>query len=228
MKCWICEAEADTHELLVKESDLGVFFKDVPPKRPIVLQSDKRRNHPLCGSKLNKLKTTNRVICRRCDEKKTDHFDHAWSDVLQYFQQHWSFIKKSRSVKLQKIFHEKHSKLSLSFHLYFVKLFGCRIMDENLPIDIKDFSKSVSEEKPHPRIFLNFFYRNLPSHSTLHVGPSSILRKENNGQCEEASWTYTLGELDIQIVWFKNKPTLHQPKTWHPDQHNKMISFRRH
>lgn len=227
MKCWICGSEADSREHLIKASDMRAFFGNISSRKPVFLHTDKRRNIPLHSAKTNKIKTENKVICRRCNDTDTAIFDNAWSDLLGYFHANWGSIKKNGRVRLQKVFPGGVKKNSLYFHLYFVKLFGCRIADENLPIDIDQFSVSVREGVPHENIYLTFNYRTLNNIKSFYAGQSEIHGKEYSGKCEAASWYYTLGELDVQISWFLNKPIRNIPKAWHPSNRGKIVELRR-
>jgi hypothetical protein len=226
MKCWICGAEADSREHLIKASDMRAFFGRISPRTPVFLHSDKRRNIPVHSAKTNKIKTENKVICRRCNDTETAIYDNAWSELLSYFHANWDLIKKSRRAKLHKAFPGNVKKRSLFFHLYFVKLFGCRIVDENMPIDISEFSKCVKEGIPHKTVYLTFNCRTLNSSKAFYAGPSEVHGNEYDGKCEMATWYYTLGELDIQISWFLKEPIRNVPKAWHPKNSGKIISFR--
>ena len=226
MKCWICGAEADSREHLIKASDMRTFFGNISAQTPVFLHTNKRRNIPLHSAKTNKIKTENKVICCRCNDTETAAYDNAWSDLLNYLHANWNLIKTNRRIKLHKVFPGNVKKQALYFHLYFVKLFGCRIVDENMPIDISEFSKSVREGIPHKTVYLTFNYRTLNNSKAFYAGPSEVHAKEYNGKCEMATWYYTLGELDIQISWFNKEPMRNIPKAWNPERSGKIVSFR--
>ena len=226
MKCWICGAEADSREHLIKASDMRAFFGKILPRKPVFLHTDRRRNIPLHSAKANKLKTEHKVICRRCNDDQTAIYDDAWSELLAYCYSNWDTIKKNRREKLNNVFPGSVRKQSINFHLFFVKLFGCRIVDSNMPIDIGEFSKCVREGIPHRTVFLTFSYRTLNSSKAFYAGPSAVHAKKYGGICEMATWYYTLGELDVQISWFSREPIRNVRKAWHPDVGGKIIAFR--
>ena len=136
MKCWICGDEADSREHLVKASDLRLFYGEISPKKPVFLHTEDMRNIPLHSAKTNKIKTENKVLCRRCNDTRTAPYDESWSVLLKYLHSNWKLVKSNKRIRLQRVFPGRVKRNSLNIHLYFVKLFGCRIVDSQMPIDI--------------------------------------------------------------------------------------------
>lgn len=201
------------------------FFGKISPTTPVFFHSDTHRNIPIHSAKSNKLKTS-KVICQRCNDTRTAKYDDAWTILCDSILENWEAIKRTRRFKLKAAFPGSVRRRSIDFHLYFVKLFGCRIADENMPIDLREFSKSVIEQRPHSCLYLNFNMRNVHSKSGMYIGPSEVHGRECNGVCDAATWYYSLGELDIQVSWFRTKPLSNIPYAWHPEQGGKIIKFR--
>jgi hypothetical protein len=61
----------------------------------------------------------------------------------------------------------------LNAHLFFVKWFGCQIIEANLPIDppIDTFSQALMNRTPHPNIWLAF---DIVARSDDWVGASNL------------------------------------------------------
>ncbi|RMH11932.1 MAG: hypothetical protein D6698_15780 [Gammaproteobacteria bacterium] len=224
-QCWICGALADSREHLVKASDLRLFFGDVSPCKPLHLHHDNRRNIKIYSAKSNKLKTS-KVICRRCNDTDTSNYDEAWSRLIRALHRDWQTIKITRRFKLQRAFPGTSSKQALNCHLFFVKLFGCRIVDEKMPIDVTPFAFSLRSATPHPTMFLTFNARNLPEKKLRYAGVSAVEGHERFGVCTMASWYYTLAELDVQVTWFNAPPVRNVPYAWHPSKSGKILKFR--
>ncbi|HEY5602728.1 MAG TPA: hypothetical protein VIM41_06435 [Gammaproteobacteria bacterium] len=225
MECWICGADADSGEHRVKASDMRRFFGKITPASPVFFHSDDRRNIRIHSAKSDKLKTS-KVICQRCNDTHTAKYDDAWTLLSRSILAGWENVKKTKRFKLQTAFPGKVGQQSINFHLYFVKLFGCRIADENMPIDLSHFAKCVLEQHPHSGIYLSFNMRNIHSKSGLYVGISEVHGKEYGGVCEAATWYYSLGELDVQVSWSKETPIRNVPYAWHPESGGKIIKFR--
>lgn len=226
MNCWICgKAEADSREHRLKASDLRRQYGNISPQRPIYFHDETKRNVPIYSAKSDKLKTS-KIICQRCNDTRTSKYDNAWEKLYSGIKHSWPTIQKTRRLKLQKVFPGKTKKQSIYFHLFFVKLFGCRIVDEKMPIDIREFSKCLLNEEPLKNFYLGFNLRSIKSPHGRYLGQSAVHGKEYNGKCEAASWYYSLGEFDIQITWFHTKPLRNVPYSWHPSSSGKIIKFR--
>lgn len=226
MKCWICGSnEANSREHRLKAADLRKHFGKITPQSPVYFHDETMSNIPIHSAKSNKLKTS-KVICQRCNDTLTSKYDNAWDTMYQSVKKNWPTILKTKRLKLQKVFPGMSKKQSIYFHLFFVKLFGCRIVDESMPIDISEFSESLLKGTPHKNIYLGFNIRNIINPSGKYVGQSEVHGKEYNHRCEAASWYYSLGEFDIQVTWFKNKPIRNVPYAWHPSTAGKIIKIR--
>lgn len=225
MKCWICGVrEADSREHLIKASDMRLFYPGITPSTPVYMYTGKKRNIALHSAKTDKIKTDNQVICRRCNDTETAVHDYAWSGLIQYIHNNWGLLVKRKKFSLSKVFPGNSNKKSIFFQLYFVKLFGCRIIDEGIPIDVKGFSQAIRNDSPLDYFYLTFNYRSV---TESYIGVSGIHAKNYSGSLEMATWYYTLGELDVQITWFKNEPLRNVPKAWSPNDRGKVIQFRK-
>lgn len=224
MKCWICNSnEADSREHLIKASDMRLFYPGITPSTPAYMHTRNKNNIALHSAKTNKIKTNEQIICRRCNDTDTASHDDAWSELIQYIHNNWGMLVKRKKFSLSDVFPGNSNKKAVLFHLYFVKLFGCRIIDENIPIDIKKFSQAIQNNSPLEHFYLTFNYRSV---NEKFVGVSEIHAKDYSGSLEMATWYYTLGELDVQITWFKSKPLRNVPKAWNPNNRGKVIQFR--
>ena len=226
MRCWICASTADSREHLLKASDLRYFFGDISPESPVYYHSPERRNQPLKSAKANRVKT-GKVICSRCNDTRTAPHDHAWESLLSVMSDNWREIKTRGRLKLQKHFPGSVRSLSKNVHLYFTKLFGCRIIDEDIPIPIREFREAIINEIPHSNLFLTFCFRNVLSKDAHYAGISEVHAKQSGARVDVASWYYTLGELDVQISWFRETPVRNIPGAWHPADGGKILKFRR-
>lgn len=222
VKCWICGANADSREHRVKASDIRRLFGEVTPDDPVFFHTDAHKNIRIHSAKSDKLKTS-KVICRRCNDTNTAEYDHAWTELSHRMLNNWQNIKNTRRFKLQTAFPGMVRRQSTNFHLFFVKQFGCRIADENMPIDLSEFSRSLLEQRPHGSVYLTFNMRTLHD---KHAGLTEVHGIERNGECEAATWYYSLGELDVQVSWFKTRPLRNIPYAWHPERSGKIIKFR--
>lgn len=211
---------------MLKASDIRAFFGEVSERRPLYKHTQHKKNIKIKSAKSINLKTANFVICQKCNNDSTSAHDESWSALLRYMHENWEHIKKNGKVKLSKVFPGKSNKQAKNFHLFFVKHFGCRIVDENISIPIEMFSQAVKNNTPHPSLYLTFNARNLDKVERPLFEITEVHAKESNGLLVSATYYYTIGELDVQVTWFKQRPIRNVKKAWHPNCAGNIIKFR--
>ena len=111
----------------------------------------------------------------------------------------------------------------LYVHLYFIKIFGCAIVEHNISIDILGFSEAIMNHKPHSLVHLAIS----PSPNVgmkKHVGRSNLKMDSINGKCVYAICFYIVGPLLVKIIYAEsteNRKGLNH--TWHPETITKCL-----
>jgi hypothetical protein len=199
MSCWICGAEADSGEHMIKATDLRALFGHVDQRSPLFMHTDLRRNLPVPGIKSNLLKHKAR-LCSRCNNELTQKHDRAWTALSQYLQARTPPIRPGMKVRLCDIFPGKVSRSMLDVHLYFVKLFGCIATEHAIPLPIGEFSSAIRSGQAHPHVWISIgtsFHRP----EINHAGCTEVQAAKLNGKVVFAIWTYFLGHVDVNIMY---------------------------
>jgi hypothetical protein len=211
MKCWICGDEATTGEHKTKASDLRALYSDVSQKTPLFLHTDQRKNQKVGSIKSNKFKFDS-LICSFCNNARTARHDKAWEKLSKFLREESSPIKKGDKISLQRVFPETVSESMLDVHLFFVKLFGCAIVECSVPIDICPFSEAILQLIPHPKVFIAF-----GSSLNMGTGLTDIETAKLNGRCVYATWFYILEPIAVNVIYSepseKREGLIH---AWHP------------
>lgn len=225
MKCWICGREGNTREHLIKASDLRSCFGHVSQKNPIYFHTSNEKSIPI-GSLKSKRITFDALICNPCNSALTQPYDRAWESLSSYLTTNWPKVVNSKRLNLAKVFPGSVHKSMLYVHLYFVKLFGCKIAESGAPIDITGFSKALLNNKAHQDIFIAFGPRpGEVQHKNAH---SSTLHTIDIGVSACASWFYVIDQLAVNIIYVSGygDPDL-MKDTWHPDSlNNKVVKIK--
>lgn len=218
MKCWICSDEGTTREHMTKASDLRALFGCVTQSQPIFLHTDYRRNQRIGSIKSDKLKS-DALICRHCNNARTANNDRAWEKLSKFLRERQPPIKKGDLVRLDKVFCGSVRRSMLDVHLFFVKLFGCAIVEYGLPIDIAPFAEAILEQKPHPKIYLAFG----PA-LDMGTGCSNVETVNLDGKCVYAAWFYIVGSVLVTVMYAE--PNEHRKglvHAWHPTTISKRL-----
>jgi len=115
----------------------------------------------------------------------------------------------------------------LNVHLYFVKIFGCLIAENGLPINIEEFSRAILNVAAHPRVHLaiSALVYDLPCAS---VGYSNLSLAKLDGRTVYAIWFLTLDKFAVRIIYAEpNERRRGLCDAWHPSTIAKQLRISR-
>ena len=221
MKCWVCGDEARTGEHTIKRSDLNAIFGHVCQNRPLYRHTAAQRNTTVKGLNVGLLKSGG-LLCAPCNNQRTQAFDRAWERLSAALRARPA-LRPGGRIDLGSVFPGAVRKSMLNVHLYFVKLFGCLIAENSLPIDIHGFSQAILNASAHPNIHLAIspLTYGLPFAS---VGYSDLNTAQVNGRVTYATWLLTLDRFTVRIMYAE--PTEHRKgliDSWHPSTIKKCL-----
>ncbi len=230
MNCWICGvSDATTREHRTKASDLKDLFGTPSQQDPLYFHANARigklvrRNVPIGSLKSNVLKYTHR-ICLACNSSRTQPYDLAWAYASAKLRSNVLRLSDRDSYRANWLFPYETRHGMRNLHLYFVKIFGCQIVEGDIPIDIASFAKAIIEGRPHPHLYLAFGHiSNLP---VAVAGGSDVHADLLNGQVVFASWIYQVGDLCVNVMYAvpgENRQGLRV--AWHPHAGSKQLLF---
>ena len=218
MKCWICGNKATTGEHKTKASDLRALFNGVSQQNPLYLHTDQRRNQKVGSIKSDKFKFDS-LICPYCNNARTAPHDKAWAQLSNFLRERKPAIKKGETIPLEKVFPTNLSKSMLDVHLFFVKLFGCAVLELEAPIEINPFAEAILQQKPHPKVFLAF-----GSSLKMGTGMTDIETANIDGRCVYTTWFYIVEPIAVNVIYAEHSEKrgglVH---SWHPSTIKKCI-----
>lgn len=148
IKCWICDAPAETGEHKIKKSLLisihgkGPFINDnalshVKEGKETILQ----------GPDSKKIKYQN-CLCHNCNNTGTQKFDFAYDIFFAYVYANKEKILKYRTIDFYDVYGETWEDEQRYLFKYFVKMLGCDLADSNMPVpnDLRSLLKQESFE----------------------------------------------------------------------------------
>jgi hypothetical protein len=210
--CWICGSPARTREHRSKASDLRSVFGAPTQDAPLYFSTDKRRNIKVGSLKSALLKFTT-PVCENCNSARTQPYDRAWQWLSEALRLRQPPIAGGQIIRPNRIFPYNTRRQMRNVHFYFLKLFGCQILEGNLPIDIKPFSEAILQQRPHSNVYLAFG----PALNPQTVGGSDVDVAMLKDKCAFATWFYEVDNLSVNIMYAiageKRNGLLH---AWHP------------
>ena len=199
MTCWICGDPANTREHRTKASDLRSLFGIPTQADPIYFHTAKRKNFRVGSLKASVLKFTNR-ICIRCNSATTQPHDFAWQRFSEVLRARVPPIAPNTYIRPSRIFPYDSRRAMLNVHLYFLKVFGCQILEGNIRIDTAPFADAILKGQPHPNVYLTF--GPAPSGLPLRLsGSSDVDVAMLDERCAFATWFYHVGNLWVNVMY---------------------------
>ena len=215
MKCWICNRAANTGEHFLKHSDLKQQFGKVTQDRPIYRSIDGRTGLKTQSTNSIYLKSPS-LICNFCNNTRTQPHDQAWEKLSSYLHKNAESIREAQSIELRSVFGNKVGISMLHVHLYFLKLFGDRIVTENVPLKISQFSRSIMKNKAHKNIYISLNYLQ-SKHNKKYVGRDKINIISIGAYASCVTWHYVVGAMAINIYhWETDVWGELEDHAWHP------------
>jgi hypothetical protein len=126
-------------------------------------------------------------------------------------------------VRLDRVFPGSVSRSSLGVHLFFLKLFGCLIIEHNIPIWIEQFAQSIMRGVPHPNVWIALG-TGLHHPSIKHAGCSQVETAQIAGRIAYASRFYVLDKVAVNVIYAE--PGEHRRgliHAWHPSSVGKHV-----
>jgi hypothetical protein len=221
VKCWICGKDGTTGEHKTKRADLRAVFGEVTQDNPLYYHDEKRTNKPIGSLDAKILKSSSR-ICPNCNTTRTQPHDRAWDTLRDALRHRRPPLEPGVIVRGNRVFTYDTRRQMLNVHLFFLKQFGCMIMEGEgkVPIDIAGFSAAIMNGRAHPNVYLKFG-----------VGPPSVgrahpyMERTDDWSRQFLSWFYYLDTLWVAIMFATDgEQRLGLANAWHPkDGTNKLI-----
>jgi hypothetical protein len=225
MECWICGGKGTTGEHIIKASDLRHQFGKVNQNFPLYFHTETEKNIPVGSVKAKKFKSK-ALICNQCNSSLTQPYDLAWEKLSNYLNDNCHMIFSKGAVNLSKIFPGAVKASMLHVHLYFVKVFGCQVVESQAPLPVNELSEALSKREACKNIYIGFGKN--PSKSIVnHAGQTQIHSLNFKNKSVFASWMYVVDKIGVNIVFadkFKDPNVM--KNTWHPSNVTKHLKLK--
>lgn len=216
-KCWICGNLADTAEHTVKKSDLirmsgsKIFGKH---NRLVKHTADKRVIIQGPNSRYIKYEKS---LCKRCNNETTQPHDLAYDIFICHIIEYNNDILNTKIIKFNKIFNYNTKKQQLNLFKYFVKSFGCQLIENNIsaPTNLVDFLNGNNKHNLHLAFSIrDDIEKNEKSFFEFYqVHNLEKLEDKDTVKILKYMWAETIGWLRISY-WYNCIPESFVGSTW--------------
>jgi hypothetical protein len=155
-------------------------------------------------------------LCHDCNTTRSQPYDRAWERLSSELRNN-PVRRPGTLLRTNRLWYDARNQM-LNVHLFFCKIFGCDIIEKDLPIDIAPFARALRLGKAHPDLYLAFGYLpndwegNVAGRTDLHMAT------DRSGKCASAAWIYFINQLSIIVTYatadYQNWQGL--KGSWHP------------
>lgn len=225
--CWICGSPANSREHSIKRSDLKSLVGTPNLVTPIYLHTAKRRNIRIAGLNANALKSPAR-ICQYCNNTRTQPHDLAWQIFSETLRSRLPALAPDQKIRCNPIFPYASRQAMRDVHLYLLKLFGLKIVEGGISIDIAPFGEAILRSRPHPKVFIAFGPTPPDADSRVIAGGSDVAVATLNGRTTFAAWIHHVGNLWVEVMYAEpSEKRQGLVGAWHPRFGHKRLFMRR-
>lgn len=178
------------------------------------------------GSATAKSLTFALSICAYCNNSGTQPYDDAWARLHTFLRVHWPEIRRRRRFDLSKPFPGKTKAEALRVHLFFVKLFGCKVLEDGIAIDLEPFAKALTECQPHPEVAILIADSTDRAQLALAYDSDVYLIRNQAEVLHGAAWIYKIHPIAIKVAYIKAGAPLRVPGyRCHPNAPGKIVKL---
>lgn len=167
-----------------------------------------------------------RSVCSQCDNAGTQVYDEAWRRLSSYLHANWREITARGSFDLSKVFGNETAKQAIRVQLHFVKVLGCKLLEDGIRVDLETFSEALMAGTAHPDVTLLVTSSLVPAGRMLsHESDVSVLR--DGDEVYSAVWMNLVHPVGIKICYLKAGAPVREPPgfPWHPTRQKKIVKL---
>jgi hypothetical protein len=145
--CWICGAVADSAEHRLKKSDLVRAHGKGPYMGSSALSHVRGQHETLIQGPKPKHVKYAQSLCKYCNNTCTSPFDRAYEQFITWtLDQNEETILQKRFINFAEVYGDNWQSLQCNLYKYFVKSFGCRLVDAGIPVPV-DVVELIGKER---------------------------------------------------------------------------------
>ena len=226
MNCWICGGNADSGEHRTKKSDLGLVFSNISQQKPIFTKNEYGKFVKIGSLDSERFKSRAK-ICHSCNTTRTQPYDQAWEKLSEYLQQHTHRLRLGEKISLHKVFPGSTKQSILNIHLFFLKIFGCLVIEHDIPIPISPFSNALLNQLEHPNVYIGIgFLPQVRGKNIVQISPVETVFNNEDKKLHFVSWQYIVKEVFVDISYsYKPEYTKILRNVWQPSNMNKVLKL---
>ena len=214
-QCWICGAIANSGEHIVKKTDLKRHMNNVSQSSPIHHRRIGQKKRPIGGFNAEALKHE-KSICIQCNGALTQKHDEAWDKLSEYLNV--TTLPRGANVKLDSVFPSNAQEQFKFVHLYFAKLFGCKVNESELVLSTSDIAQSIKSDSECLPLYIKVSHSDNGKSDGYCASSDLEVFRETSGIIKYVHFFYTVGNYTIDVMYSEDPTGLELEGYFQPSE----------
>ena len=216
--CWICGGVADSAEHAIKKTDavrIAGSKRFKPGKRLIKHTAGKKIIIQGPDSKHIKYEKS---LCKKCNNESTQPYDKAYDIFIDYVISSSDHLQRFKCMRFNKIYNYSAAHQQSNLFKYFVKSFGCQLVEQSLNVP-QDLVSVLNGRATNHQLYITFSVRDeIPKNREsffkfYEVHDLEGFEDSHTGKNVSFQWAASIGWVQISF-WYKCVPKKHLGTIW--------------
>lgn len=165
-------------------------------------------------------------VCSHCNNAGTQAYDEAWRHLSSYLHANWREITARGSFDLSKVFDAEIATQAIRVQLHFVKVLGCKLLEDGIGVDLGSFAKALMAGTAHPEVTLLVTSSFVATGQLLSYESDVSVLRDGDQVCS-AVWMNLFHPVGIKICYLKAGAPVREPpgSPWHPTRQKKIVKL---
>lgn len=185
---------------------------------PFFFNSRTMKNRHVQGPDTDLLKPV-KDLCAVCNSTRTQPHDFALETLLRWMKAH----NPGMVLRPRQVFGQDAAQQLLNLHLYFVKKFGCLVVQAGhegtpMPINLGDASRAIITGRAHPHLYLRFGCTPPSWPTTVGRAEPDSIHDRLQGKHVWLDWCHYFGPYAVHVIFAEEVMKYHSmlAGAWHP------------
>lgn len=194
------------------------LFRRKKGERPLIVQ----------GARADAL-TFDVPMCSPCNNVRSQPYDLSWQSLSEAMARRWDECPTVGRLWLSEAPMLDAQETRRNVHLFFLKIFGCRAIETDAPVDTQVIAQHLVEGTSHPGFFLVFGrHPGVEKSDQFALDMPMMVGAYADDRPHAVFGFYIVGRLVVEMIYYLGGTPLVRalPGMWHPCDRSKTIKFR--
>jgi hypothetical protein len=134
-----------------------------------------------------------------------------------YLHGQWPEVRRAGQFDASIPFGRDAGLQLLNVHLYFVKILGCKLMEDSIELELGSLAEALVKGAGHPAIWLNVADSPFDEGEAIAFQSDVFTMRNERRELDGLTWLYLVHPVAVKVSYIKPGARLHVPgHQWNP------------